>query len=161
VAADTARIDPRTPLRDPLTEALVPLGAVVEGSFRSAFADARDPSIRELLPQATGGAGFVARSPQTRIAVVGDGDFVLDSKFHGQDNTAFGVNMVDWLLGDTLLTTIRTRDVAPQPLMEVSEETKTFAKYFSFAAPPGIVVATGLLWMAVKAARRRRHKHSY
>jgi ABC-2 type transport system permease protein len=161
VAADTAHIDPRTPLRDPLTEALVPLGAVVEGSFRSAFADARDPSIRELLPQATGGAAFAARSPQTRIAVVGDGDFVLDSKFHGQDNTAFGVNMVDWLLGDTLLTTIRTRDVAPQPLMEVSEETKTFAKYFSFAAPPGIVVATGLLWMAVKAARRRRHKHSY
>lgn len=161
VPADSAVIDPRVPLAGQLTDGLVPLGAVVEGSFRSAFADTRDPALRDVITQALGGAAFTARSPATRVAVVGDGDFVLDSKFHGHDNTAFGVNMVDWLLGDTLLTTIRTRDVAPQPLMEVSEETKTFAKYFSFAAPPGIVVAMGLLWMVVKAARRRRHKHSY
>lgn len=159
--ADSADTDPRHPiLPAQYTESAVPLGAVVEGSFRSAFADSRDPSVRELVQQTLGGR-MLTRSPATRVVVVGDGDFVLDSKLHGHDNVAFAINMVDWLVGDTVLTTIRSRDVAPQPLTELPEETKTFAKYFSFASPPGMVIALGLLWLVVKSARRRRHKHSY
>lgn len=157
---DSVDADPRRTLPAELyTEQSVPLAVVVEGSFRSAFAEARDPQLRELVQRTTGGAP-ATRSPKTRVVVVGDGDFVLDSRLHGHDNVAFGTNLVDWLAGDTVLTTIRARDVAPRPLAELPEETKTFAKYFSFAAPPGMVVALGLLWLLLKSARRRRHKHS-
>ena len=159
--ADSADTDPRHPiLPSQYTESTIPLGAVVEGSFRSAFTDSRDPSVRQLVQQ-TLGSRLVTRSPATRVVVVGDGDFVLDSKLHGHDNVAFAINMVDWLVGDTLLTSIRSRDVAPQQLIELPEETKTFAKYLSFASPPGMVIALGLLWLVIKSARRRRHKHSY
>jgi ABC-2 type transport system permease protein len=160
-AADSVDADPRRPI-DPAayTDASVPLAALVEGSFRSAFADVRDPSLRDAVTQVTGNK-LLTRSPETRVVVVGDGDFVLDSKLHGHDNVAFAINLVDWLVADTVLTTIRSRDVAPQPLTELPEDTKTFAKYFSFASPPGLVVALGLLWLVVKSARRRRHKHSY
>ncbi len=160
--ADSADIDPHHSITPgTYTESMIPLGAIVEGSFRSAFADSRDPAVRELIGQSGSTSPFVARSPRTRVAIVGDGDFVQDSKLHGHDNVAFAVNLVDWLVGDTMLTAIRSRDVAPQPLTEVPEETKTFAKYFSFTAPPGIVIAMGLLWLLTKAARRRRHKNSF
>jgi hypothetical protein len=159
--ADSADTDPRHPIPPAMyTEANVPLAALVEGSFRSAYADSRDPALRELVTR-TVGTGLLTRSPATRVVVVGDGDFVLDSKLHGHDNVAFAINLVDWLVGDTVLTTIRSRDVAPQPLTELPEDTKTFAKYFSFASPPGMVIALGLLWLVIKSARRRRHKHSY
>jgi ABC-2 type transport system permease protein len=159
--ADSADTDPRHAVSpSQYTEANVPLAALVDGSFRSAYADSRDPALRDLVNQTVGGH-LVTRSPATRVVVVGDGDFVLDSKLHGHDNVAFAINLVDWLVGDTVLTTIRSRDVAPQPLTELPEETKTFAKYFSFASPPGMVIALGLLWLVMKSARRRRHKHSY
>ncbi len=159
--ADSADTDPRHSISPSLyTEANIPLAALVEGSFRSAYADSRDPALRELVNRTVGGR-LLTRSPSTRVVVVGDGDFVLDSKLHGHDNVAFAINLVDWLVGDTILTTIRSRDVAPQPLTELPEDTKTFAKYFSFASPPGLVIALGLLWLVIKSARRRRHKHSY
>lgn len=159
--ADSVNADPRRAIpAEEYTEANLPLAAVVEGSFRSAYADPRDPALREIVSQTVGGR-LVTRSPATRVVVVGDGDFVLDSKLHGHDNVAFAINLVDWLVGDTVLTTIRSRDVAPQPLTELPEDTKTFAKYFSFASPPGMVIALGLLWLVIKLARRRRHKHSY
>ncbi len=159
--ADSVSISPRATVSPAdFSETSIPLGAVLEGSFRSAFADIRDPSLRDLVGRMTAGQ-FIPRSKPTRLCVVADGDFVLDEHVQDYDNVAFAVNLVDWIVGDTVLTAVRSRDVAPHPLEEVSEETKSFAKYFSFIGPPGVVIAGGMLWMLVKAARRRRHKHSF
>lgn len=158
--ADSMSIDPLATLpTGTFTEANIPLAATFEGVFRSVFADSRDPVVRE----AVGSIGIrpVARSPKTRMAVVGDGDFLLDENMHGYDNAMFGVNVVDWLVGDSLLTTIRSREIAPRPLHEVSEETKLLVKYVSFGGPPGIVVIAGIGWMLLKNMRRRRHKNSF
>lgn len=157
---DSVSIDPVLPLPpSALTDAHIPLAATFEGSFRSVYADSRDPAVREAV--AATGIQMVARSPKTRLAVVGDGDFLLDDRAHGYDNSAFGVSLVDWLVADTVLATIRAREITPRPLSEVSEETKTLVKYLSFAGPPGIVVVAGLVWTGWKKIRRRRHKSSF
>ncbi len=142
------------------TQSSIPLAATLEGSFHSAFADTRDPVIREAIAGANHGQAL-SRSPRTRIVVVGDGDFVLDRAFYGYDNIAFAVNAVDWLVGDTFLASIRSRDVGVRPLAEISEAKKSFIQYVGFAGPPFMILVMGLVWIIAKSMRRRKHKLSY
>lgn len=130
------------------TERRIPLAAGIEGEFKSLYAKHK--------PE-----GTVLKSPPTRIAVVGDADFVIDENIHGQDNIAFAVNLVDWLENDISLTNIRSRDPSPPPLNEVSEKTKRMVKYFDFIIPPTVVVLIGFIRIAMKISRRNRHKQVY
>ncbi|MFN0158975.1 MAG: Gldg family protein [Bacteroidota bacterium] len=158
---DGVVISPRTTVTpDEFEDKHISLGAVLEGNFKSAFSDIRDPSLRDIVTHTTAGT-FIPRGQRTRLSIVGDGDFLLDEHVREYDNVSFAVNLVDWIVEDTVLSAVRTRDVAPPPLQEVSEQTKNVAKYFSFAGPPGVVILGGMLWMLIKGARRRRHKHSF
>ena len=133
------------------TERHVPLAAGIEGEFKSLFAKRRgDEQTRTIL-----------KSPTTRLAVVADGIFLLDENLHGQDNVAFGVNVVDWLENDVSLSNIRSRDPSPPPLNEVTERTKRMVKYFDFIIPPTLVVLIGFIRIAMRISRRNRHKHGY
>lgn len=159
--SDSIQVNPiQTLPSSEFTENGIPLAATLEGSFHSAFADTRDPVIREAIAGATN-SQVLSRSPRTRIVVVGDGDFVLDRAFYGYDNVAFAVNAVDWLVGDTFLASIRSRDVGVRPLTEISEAKKTLIKYVSFAGPPLIILLMGMAWTVGKSMRRRKHKLSY
>ncbi len=142
------------------TDGQIPIAVKLEGSFRSPFADPRDPTVRDAIA-AVGSGKVLSRSPRTRVVVVGDGDFVLDGAQHGHDNIAFAVNTIDWLLGDTFLASIRSRDVQERPLTEVSQMRKTMAKYITFAGPPAAVLLMGVVWMVMKSMRRKKHKFSY
>lgn len=132
----------------------IPLAATFEGSFKSAFGGTEG---RRVAAASRG----TSKNPQTRIAVVGGGNFVLDGYQQGYHNTTFALNIVDWLVDRTGLGVIRTREVAPPPLDEVSEETRTAVKYFAFIGPPALVILVGLLRMAMNASRRRVLKESY
>jgi hypothetical protein len=97
----------------------------------------------------------------TRVVVVGDGNFLLDGARQVGENVAFASSLVDWLVNDVTLTAVRTRDLAPKPLREVSEQTKNVVKYFNFAAPPVIIVLLGIARLLMRAARRNRHRLSF
>jgi ABC-type uncharacterized transport system involved in gliding motility auxiliary subunit len=100
------------------------------------------------------GAAKIDQSPESRILVVGDGEFFADSKGGGdRDNLLFFQNMVDWLAQDEDLISIRSREVTDRPLKPVSEPTKRFVKYANMLGSPLLVV---LLGIAVWQARRRR-----
>ncbi|MGA9115397.1 MAG: Gldg family protein [Bacteroidota bacterium] len=160
IPADSVDLNPsRAPAPSEYTEASLPLAAALEGSFRSLYADNRDPAVREIGTRT--GVLLQPRSPLTRLAVVGDGDFVLDDYQEGYDNLSFAVNIVDWLVNDTTLTAIRARDLSPSALREVPEATKSFIKYVTFTGPPALIMLLGVFWMGGKAMRRRRHKNSY
>jgi ABC-2 type transport system permease protein len=135
------------------TDRHVPLAVAFRGSFKSEYA--KRP---EAAPE---GASVLPKSPPTRIVVVGDGEFVFDENIRGHQNVAFVANVLDWLFDDAGLMAIRTRDITPKPLSEVGESTKTFVKYSNFIGPLAIVIAAGLVRMAVKARRRKKHKNSY
>jgi ABC-2 type transport system permease protein len=142
------------------TEQHIPLAVTVEGSFKSLYAKGHDKFLEEIESNNKDTLHILLKSPITRMVAVGDGDFVLDGSLHGQENISFATNLVDWLVKDINLASIRSRDVTPKPLNEVSDGTKTFVKYFNMAAPSGVVILAGIVRLAMRAARRKRHKQS-
>ena len=110
----------------------IPLAAVVEGSFTSFFTG------KEPRPQ-------VPSSPETRIVVVGDGDFMKDEYLGSRDNVSFFANIVDYLADDAGLITIRSKNVSQPPLEQISDGTKRILKYVNMLLPPLLVIGYGVV----------------
>jgi gliding-associated putative ABC transporter substrate-binding component GldG len=114
-----------------LAEDGIPLAAIVHGSFRSLFVGKQPAAV-------------IASSPETRIVVVGDGDFMKDDFLGNRGNLTFLANIVDYLADDAGLITIRSKNVATPPLEQVSDGTKRLLKYADLIGPPILIVAYGL-----------------
>ena len=115
-----------------LAEKNIPLAVVLEGSFRSFFAD-KEPRAE------------ITVSPETRIIAVGDGDFMKDDYLGSRDNLNFFANIVDYLADDAGLITIRSKNVSQPPLEQVSDGTKRLLKYLNLLLPSLLVVGYGLI----------------
>ncbi len=140
--------------RDMFSDQYIPLAAVVSGKFKSFFADKpvpHDTSAGVTPPTGTP----LTQSPETRLVLVGDGDFAKDQYLGGRDNLAFFANMVDYLADDAGLITIRSKDVSPPPLEQVSDGTKKVYKYANMLLPPLLVMGYGLLRWRIRKARRK------
>ena len=130
-----------------LAENGIPLAALVEGSFRSYFVGKQPAAV-------------LTTSPETRIIVVGDGDFMKDDFLGNKANLTFFSNIIDYLADDAGLITIRSKDVASPPLDQVSDGTKRAIKYANLIGPPLLIIAYGLFrWrkrVAFKKAMEER-----
>jgi gliding-associated putative ABC transporter substrate-binding component GldG len=122
---------------DELSESNIPMAAVASGSFKS-FYSASGSDGKALVSQVT-------KSPDTRIIVVGDGDFMKDDFLGNRGNLTFFVNIVDFLADDAGLITIRSKNVSQPPLEQISDGTKKLLKYGDLILPPLLVIAYGLL----------------
>lgn len=135
-------------------ESGIPLAALVEGQFRSAFAG-------KPVPADTGAAAApppanpLTSSQETRVVLFGDGDFARDQYTGNQDNVSLFANMVDYLMDDAGLITIRSKEAAMPPLEQVSDGTKKLLKYVNLIVPPALVLAYGLFRWRLRKARRR------
>jgi gliding-associated putative ABC transporter substrate-binding component GldG len=114
-----------------LAESGIPLAEVVHGSFKSYFQG------KQLTPALT-------QSPETRILVVGDGDFMKDEFLGNKGNLLLFENIVDYLADDAGLITIRSKNVTQPPLEVVADGTKKMLKYGDLFVPPLAVIAYGL-----------------
>lgn len=114
-----------------LAESGIPLATIVDGSFKSYYVGKQ--------PAAT-----VAASPETRIIVVGDGDFMKDEFLGNRGNLTFFANLIDYLADDAGLITIRSKNVATPPLEQISDGTKQFLKYANLLGPPVLIIVYGL-----------------
>jgi len=131
------------------------VAAVIQGQFTSAFKGQPVPAASDsgMAPPDLS-AVRNDQSPETRLVVVGDGEFFEDQKGGGdRDNLLFFQNLVDWLAQDEALITIRSREVTDRPLKSVSEPTKRFVKYANMIGSPALVILLGLV---VWQVRRRR-----
>jgi gliding-associated putative ABC transporter substrate-binding component GldG len=132
------------------TESGIPLGAVVSGSFHSAFAGKPVPG------DSTGTAPkTIETSPDTRVLLIGDGEFSRDQYLGNRDNLTIFANIVDYLVDDAGLITIRSKDAALPPLEPVSDTTKKVVKYGNLVVPPAIVLLFGLFRWRMRKARKR------
>jgi ABC-type uncharacterized transport system involved in gliding motility auxiliary subunit len=86
----------------------------------------------------------LTRSGETRVVLVGDGDFARD-QFHGgnRDNVAFFANLVDYLVDDAGLITIRSKNAGMPPLDQVSDGMKRALKYSALGLPPLLILLYG------------------
>lgn len=131
-------------------EERIPLAATFEGSFKSAVGTLKSKPGKNPVGRPA------SKSVRTRMVVIGDGDFLVDGITRDFNNTTFALNLVDWLVDETGAGTIRTREVAPPPLDEMSDEARMGVKYLAFVGPPALVIIGGLFRLAMKASRRRR-----
>jgi len=132
---------------DELSESNIPMAAVVSGSFKSYFSTTGGDN-KALVPQAT-------KSPDTRIIVVGDGDFMRDDFAGNRGNLTFFINIVDFLADDAGLITIRSKNVAQPPLEQISDGTKKLLKYGDLILPPLLIIGYGLLRWRRRVAIKR------
>jgi hypothetical protein len=125
-----------------LSESGIPLAVTVEGSFKSVF-EGKQP------------APVLMQSPETRIVVIGDGDFMKDQFLGNKGNLLLFENIVDYLADDAGLITIRSKNVVQPPLEVVSDGTKNLLKYGDLFVPPLVIIAYGLFRWRRRVAIKR------
>ncbi len=140
---------------DMFNEQFLPLAVTLEGSFKSLFAE-KQVALDSIGQQNINLNEKLNTSITTKIAVVADGDFIQDAYAGTKDNLIFANNLVDWLVDEVGLTSIRTKEVTAKPLDEVSEGTRTFVKSFNLAAPPLLIIIVGIIRWRLRIARRKR-----
>ncbi|NNE70406.1 MAG: GldG family protein [Rhodothermales bacterium] len=119
-----------------LNEGPFVLGAAYTGEFPSAFEPGRV-------------------SVPSRIVLVGDGDFINERVVGAnQGNIGFGLNLVDWLVQDDALLSIRSKSIAPRNLDPVSDGLKPWVKYGTMLGPVLLVILFGLLRWRRRNARQ-------
>lgn len=140
---------------DMFNEKHIPLAVSIEGTLKSAFADRQvelDPSLHSSIDL----SHKITEVEKAKLVFVGDGNFVQTETMGSRESLVFASAMVDWLADDVGLTTIRSREVAAQPLDEVSEGTKTLAKSMNLALPAILVALAGVIRWRMRIAWRKR-----
>jgi ABC-type uncharacterized transport system involved in gliding motility auxiliary subunit len=122
----------------------LPVGAIYSGVFNSFYKGKTIPA-----DTAAGSSQVPSQvkeqSPETRIIVIGNGDFALD-EFRGPDeNIIFFANMIDYMTDDVGLSEIRLKDANPKPLKQIEDSTRKILKYGLLVVPPLLVLGYGLL----------------
>jgi gliding-associated putative ABC transporter substrate-binding component GldG len=144
--------------REEFQDKEIPLAALVQGQFKSAFAGKPVPSDTAAVSAPPVDSPLTS-SPETRVVLVGDGDFVRD-QYGNRDNLNFFANMIDYLVDDAGLITIRSKEPSMPPLEPVSDGTKKLVKYANLIVPPLLVVAYGLIrWRMRKARKKAMETH--
>jgi len=128
------------------------LAAAIEGPLQSMYKEAELPANSPINKDE-----LVTESPAgTRMIVVGDGLFLRDSYMTTPANLYFALNSVDWLMGDTDLIQLRSREVALRPLAEISDGQRSFWKYFNWFGPPIAAILIGIVYWQIRKRRRNR-----
>jgi gliding-associated putative ABC transporter substrate-binding component GldG len=134
--------------------ASIPLAGLLEGTFSSAFAGVDTLSVERT------------ESPETKLAVVGDGDFIVNGAGGRQQrqrrlpegNVNLMANTVDYLADETGLISLRSQRVTSRPLVQLAPTTQTILKYLNVLLPLLLVIGYGLVRYRSNQARRRRWK---
>jgi gliding-associated putative ABC transporter substrate-binding component GldG len=149
-------INPMTPARkEDFTGGRKLLGVAMTGDFASAF---QGKSVPRPTDSTTGPpqVSVVEHSPQSRMVVIGDGNFVQGQFAQGGANQILFMNAVDWLSQDTDLMSIRSREAAIRPLKsDISDGTKRTVRYADMFGPPVLVLALGLVRWTMRRNRRK------
>jgi gliding-associated putative ABC transporter substrate-binding component GldG len=84
------------------------------------------------------------KSPDSRIIVIGNGDFATDD-FRGPDeNLIFFSNLIDYMTDDVGLSEIRLKDANPKPIKSIEDSTRKILKYGLLVLPPILVLLYGM-----------------
>ncbi len=121
------------------------LAVTAKGKFKSFFASA-GASVPDALTES---------KEDGRLVVVGTSAFMWD-QVGGRLGQAFVLNLIDWLMLDEGLLTMRTRGMTAAPLeKDISDTTRNGVKYGNMLGVPFLFCLYGLVrW---RSRERRRH----
>ena len=131
------------------------VGATYSGKFNSFYAGKEVPKDTSKDAQQYSGQKLDVATKETKMIVVGDGDFANEEARPPKDNILFFVNSIDYLADDIGLSQIRGKDVSEAPIEEVSASTKVFVRYFNLIFPPVLVLLVGFyIWNKRKIRKK-------
>ncbi|MCX6153394.1 MAG: Gldg family protein [Candidatus Kapabacteria bacterium] len=87
----------------------------------------------------------IPKSKDTRMVLVGSGQFIDNNLSRYKDNLTFFANIIDFLVDDTGLITIRSKSVSLPQLESTSDGSKKILKYSNMLIPPFLIAIIGLL----------------
>lgn len=131
------------------------MGAIYEGTFKSYYSGKTPPkdTVQGSTPFTV--IPFNESQKESRMIVIGDGDFANEENRPPADNITFFVNMIDYLVDDIGLAEIRSKESSEAPIEEVSDSTKKFVKYFNLIFPPAAVLLFGLFKLSQRRMRKK------
>ncbi|WP_262888652.1 gliding motility-associated ABC transporter substrate-binding protein GldG [Hymenobacter sp. HDW8] len=165
VNLNDARMEPNAKL---YRESFKPVGYLLEGQFRSLFANRAQPGTTQFQP------ATASNVHPGKVLIIGDGDFVrseLDPKtgqpfrlgFDRLANTEFAnrelaLNAVDYMLDETGLIAVRSKQITLRPLdkVKVTEQRRRW-QLINIGAPLVLLGVFGVL----RAWRRKRRYASF
>jgi gliding-associated putative ABC transporter substrate-binding component GldG len=133
----------------------LPVGAVYTGVYNS-FYNGKPVPADTVQGSLAAPTQIKAQSPETKVIVIGNGDFAMDEFRGPAENIIFLSNMIDYLTDDVGLSEIKMKDANPKPLKsDVEESSKKIVKYGIMVLPPAIVLLYGIFrWRKRKTAKK-------
>ncbi len=128
------------------------LGATATGIFTSYFANRQDATVSGSNPWQSPDALKESVS-EGRIMVIADGSFVQND-FLDRPNFIFFANVVDWLMADEALISIRSRDGGISPIEQVEDSTKLAVKWGNALGVPLVFILFGIMLWQLRRSRR-------
>jgi gliding-associated putative ABC transporter substrate-binding component GldG len=123
------------------------ISAVLEGEFSSYFGGSRPDSI--TYPQDHLAASILP----TALVSVGNATFT-NQQFMVPSSLTFLLNAVDWLHDRNGLISIRSKNIQPSQLEEMSSGTRQMLKWTNILLAPFLIVLAGILrWMLRRKAK--------
>ncbi|HIC04932.1 MAG TPA: ABC transporter permease, partial [Nitrospirales bacterium] len=130
------------------------LVATISGTLKTAFDEPADDDVSATEDSTEASAPRRTETDHARVVVVGGSSILLD-QYTSESNQAFVLNLLDWMLLDDAMLSIRTRGLTIAPLDEVSDATRNAMKYLNMLGLPAALVAFGLVRWRIREARRR------
>jgi gliding-associated putative ABC transporter substrate-binding component GldG len=122
---------------------------------------------KSALPLAMALEGPIAGGVNSKMVVIGNGDFVINGSGERPqqlqpDNINLFVNSIDWLSDDTGLIALRTKGITYRPLDQISDGKKAFLKWLNFLLPIAIIIVYGIVRSQINRNKRiKRMEESY
>ncbi len=144
------------------------IAATLTGSFESAFkgrnipapgSTAMDNEVPSLRPE-DASRQRIEKSPPNRLFVMSNGEFLIQSNRLQMESITFLKNLVDWLVADEDLISIRSRQLTRQ-LEPVDGETQDKLKYVNIIGLPLAFIFFGMIRYAVRRSKRQKIRDAY
>jgi gliding-associated putative ABC transporter substrate-binding component GldG len=148
--------------QDDFIESLIPVAAVVKGTFTSFFAvtgapqkmvEQEDGQIVASPQSFTGSVKTVCDVPN-RLMVVGDGNIALDD-YLSNSGLDFVLNTADWLAQTEDLISIRSKQVSLKPLKEIPDFSKKVVKWMNMIGPVVLIIVLGIVLWQIRRIRKK------
>ncbi|MDO9578318.1 MAG: GldG family protein [Candidatus Cloacimonadales bacterium] len=103
-----------------------------------------------------GKADALTASSNSRILLVTDSDFIKDGAGAGaQGNLEFTMNAVDYMVSESALIEIRSREVDYKPLKEISSGAKKVVRWLNILLPSILLILLGIIRYRQELQRRK------
>ena len=96
------------------------------------------------------------------IILISDSKFISDNGSGGiAENHIFLLNAIDYLMGDSELISLRSREITTRPLQELENSTKSTWKWINMIVPSIIILSFGFLRLRREKNRSKQLENIY